>query len=61
MNKLRKIFLLVLIAVVLSLRLAGCGKSEQPSKEQPSQEQSSQEHPSSEHPSSEHPSGEHPK
>ena len=52
MNKLRKIFLFVLIAVVLSLRLAGCSnKSEQPSKE----------HPSSEHPSSEHPSGEHPK
>lgn len=57
MNKLRKILLFVLIAVVLSLRLAGCSnKSEHPSNEQPSKE-----HPSSEHPSSEHPSGEHPK
>ena len=56
MNKLRKIFLLVLMGAVLSISLVGCGhKNEQPSKDQPSQEQPSQEHPSSEHPSGEHP------
>lgn len=67
MNKIRKTFLIVLIALVVSIRLAGCGhKSEQPAQEHPSSEQSTQEKPSSEqptqeHPSSEHPSGEHPK
>ncbi len=61
MDKLRKILLFLLIAVSVSLRLAGCAKSEQPPKEQPTEKQSSEEHPSSEHPAGEHPAGEHPK
>jgi hypothetical protein len=72
MNKIRKAFLIVLIALVASIRLSGCShkseqpaqeqpSSEQPTEEQPSSEQPAQEHPSNEHPSSEHPTGEHPK
>ena len=46
MNKIKKVFVLVLIAVVVSLGLMGCkDNSEQPSKETPSEE-----HPTGEHP-----------
>jgi len=45
-NKMKKLFILVLVAAVVSLGLTGCKqKSEQPTEE----------HPTSEHPSSEHP------
>jgi hypothetical protein len=60
MNKVKMVFVLVLIAAVVSLGLAGC-KSEHPSGEHPSSEHPSKEHPSEEHPSEEHPAGEHPK
>jgi hypothetical protein len=51
MNKLKKVFVFVLVAVVLSLGSTGCSeKSDHPSGD----------HPSGEHPSGEHPSGEHP-
>ena len=57
MNKMKKVFVLLLIVAVVSLGLTGCkGKSEPPPEETPSQE-----HPTEEHPSQEHPSGEHPK
>ena len=46
MDKLKKLFVLVLIVGVLSLSLTGC--------------KDKSEHPTGEHPASEHPSGEHP-
>jgi hypothetical protein len=58
MNKLKKIFVLVLIIAVASLGLTGCkkDKSEHPAGEHPSKEAAPGEHPSpNEHPSSEHP------
>ena len=62
MNKLKKVFVLVLIVAVVSLGLTGCKKkSEHPSVDHPSSEHPSKEAPTEEHPSSEHPSGEHPK
>ncbi|MHC4500503.1 MAG: hypothetical protein ACYS21_15495 [Planctomycetota bacterium] len=62
MNKLRKIFVLLLIAAVVSLGLAGCKDNhEHPTGEHPSSEHPTEETPSEEHPSKEHPSGEHPK
>ena len=52
MNKMKKVFVLLLIVAVVSLGLTGCkGKSEPPPEETPSQE----------HPTEEHPTGEHPK
>ena len=52
MNKMKKVFVLLLIVAVVSLGLMGCkGKSEPPPEETPSQE----------HPTEEHPTGEHPK
>ena len=71
MKKVKKLFVLVLIAGVLSLGLTGCkDKSEHPTGDHPSSEQSTekaatQEHPSGEHPTEEaapqeHPAGEHP-
>ncbi len=47
MNKVKRILVLVLIAVVVSLGLTGCKQDS--------------EHPTGDHPSSEHPAGEHPK
>ncbi len=72
MNKVKKLFVLVLIAGIVSLGLTGCkDKSEHPTGDHPSSEQSTekaatQEHPSGEHPTEEaapqeHPTGEHPK
>ncbi len=71
MNKMKKMFVLVLIVAVISLGLTGCkdkDKSEHPTSEHPSKEITSEEHPTSEHPSEdketiseEHPTGEHPK
>ena len=61
MNKLKKVFVLVLIAAVLSLGSTGCSeKSDHPSGDHPSGEHPSGETPSEEIPSGEHPSGEHP-
>ncbi|UCC97046.1 MAG: hypothetical protein JSW66_14515 [Phycisphaerales bacterium] len=61
MGKLRRIFVLMLIAAVVSLGVTGCeSKSEQPNEEHPTSEHPTEEAPSEEHPSSEHPSGEHP-
>ncbi len=57
MNKAKKLFVLLLIAAVVSLGLVGCKKhGEHPSGDHPSSE-----HPSEEHPTGEHPTGEHPK
>ena len=67
MNKLKKIFMLVLIAAVVAIGVTGCKsksehpEGESPSSEPPAKETPSEEHPSSEHPAGEHPSGEHPK
>ena len=62
MNKVKKIFILVLIVAVVSLGLTGCkDKSEHPSGEHPTSEHPSKETKSEEHPTSEHPTGEHPK
>jgi len=62
MNKVKKIFVLVLIVAVVSLGLTGCkDKSEHPSGEHPTSEHPSKETKSEEHPTSEHPTGEHPK
>ncbi len=62
MNTLKKIFLVLLIAAVVSLGLTGCKqKSEHPSGDHPSGEHPAEETPAEEHPSGEHPSGEHPK
>ena len=62
MNKLKKMFVLVLIAAVVSFGQMGCKQeSEHPSGEHPTSEHPSEETPSEEHPSGEHPSGEHPK
>ena len=62
MNKVKKLFVLVLVVAIVSLNLTGCKKkSEHPSKETTSEEHPTSEHPSEEHPTSEHPSEEHPK
>jgi len=62
MNKVKKVFVLVLIAAVVSLGLTGCKKhSEHPSGDHPSSEHPSKKAPTEEHPTSEHPTGEHPK
>ena len=62
MNKMKKLFVLVLIAAVVALGMIGCkDKSEHPTGEHPSSEHPSKEAPTEETPSSEHPTGEHPK
>jgi hypothetical protein len=66
MNKVKKIFVLVLVAAIVSLGLTGCKqKSEQPAEgtptsEHPAAEESSKEAPAEETPAAEHPTGEHP-
>ena len=61
MDYLKRLFVLVLIATVVSLGGIGCqGTSESPPGEQPAEDHPSDEHPSSEHPSEEHPTSEHP-
>ena len=61
MIKVKKVFVLVLVAAVVSFGLTGCKeKSEPPTEETPSSEQSAQETPSEETPAGEHPAGEHP-
>ncbi len=56
MNKMKNIFMLVLIAAVISLGLTGCkGKSKPPAKETQSEETPSKETPAKEHPAGEHP------
>ena len=70
MDKLKKIFVVVLMAVVVSFSQMGCKQeseppsgdnstSEQAASEHPSEETPSEETPSEEHPTSEHPTGEH--
>ncbi len=66
MKKIKQVFVLLLIAAVVSLCLAGCKDksehptSEQPTEEHPKQEQPSEEHPTEEQPKQEHPTSEHP-
>ncbi|MGB2863808.1 MAG: hypothetical protein WBC05_10825 [Sedimentisphaerales bacterium] len=56
-NKVKKLFVLVLVAAVVSLGLTGCKQD----NEQPAEGTTSGEHPAaSEHPSSEHPTEEAP-
>lgn len=45
-NKMKKLFILLLVAAVISLSLTGCKKEG---------EQPSEDHPTSDHPTSEHP------
>jgi hypothetical protein len=70
MDKIKKLFVLLLIVMVASLGLVGCKKNHEhptgdhPTKktdEHPNKEHPNSEHPNSEHPKSEHPAGEHPK
>ena len=56
MNKVKKVFVLVLIVAVVSLGMMGCKKK----SEHPSGETTSEEHPSKETTSEEHPTEEHP-
>jgi hypothetical protein len=72
MDKLKKLFVLVLIVGIVSLVLTGCKEHEEhptgehpSSSEHPSGEKSAEEHPAGEHPTEkaapqEHPAGEHP-
>lgn len=61
MNRLKKIFVLVLVAVVVSFGMAGCKhEGEHPSGEAVTEEAAPSEHPTTEHPTTEHPAGEHP-
>jgi len=56
MNKVKKVFVLVLVAAVVSLGLTGCKqKSEPPASEQPVSEQAASETPAEETPAGEHP------
>ena len=62
MKKLKKIFVLMLIAAFVSFGLTGCNnKSKPPSETPPTSEHPSKEAPSEDQPTSEHPAGEHPK
>jgi hypothetical protein len=67
MNKVKKLFVLVLIFAVISLGFIGCEhkgdhpSGEHPSGEHPSKGAEANEAPGGEHPGGEHPSGEHPK
>ena len=59
MEKLKKIFVLVLIVAFVSVGLTSCNnKDEHPSGEHPNSVQPSEEHPKGEEPSEEHPKGE---
>ena len=66
MKKIKEVFVLLLIAAVVSLCLAGCkdksepAAGEQPTSEHPTEEHPTEEHPTEEHPKSEHPTSEHP-
>ncbi|MHC5053583.1 MAG: hypothetical protein ACYTKD_02575 [Planctomycetota bacterium] len=58
----RRAFLLLLVAVLLPLLMAGCKeKPEHPRGEHPTSEQPEGEHPKKEGAKPEHPKGEHPK
>jgi len=72
MNKLKHLFVLVLIVAVISLGFTGCkDDADHPSGDHPSGDQSVGEHPSKgaesnetpdgDHPAGDHPAGEHPK
>jgi hypothetical protein len=57
MNIIKKFLIPVMVATVLSLCLASCGKKrEKQAVEQTTKEKKSTEHPTSEHPTKEHPS-----
>jgi len=56
MIKVKKVFVLVLVAAVVSFGLTGCKEKSEP----PAGEQSAEETPSEETPAEEHPAGEHP-
>ncbi len=56
MNKVKKVFVLVLVAAVVSLGLTGCKQESEP----PAGEQSAEETAAEETPAEEHPAGEHP-
>ena len=62
MNKVKKVFVLVLVAAVVSFGLTGCKqKDEQPVEGTPSGEHpAASEHPTEETPAEETPAGEHP-
>jgi len=57
-----RVVLPVLAAAIISISLAGCGKSSEPAKsEHPTGEHPSKVQPSKEEPPKEHPTAEHPK
>ena len=61
MDKIKKVFVLVLIVVVTSLGFVGCKKNqEHPTGDHPTKEHPKNEHPTDEHPKTEHPASEHP-
>ncbi len=51
MIKVKKVFVLVLVAAIVSFGLTGCKQKSEP----PAEEQSAQETPAAEHPAGEHP------
>ena len=65
-NKMKKLFILLLVMTVVSLGSTGCKQhhdhptGEHPSSEHPTEEKKAEEQPAGEHPTSEHPTGEHP-
>jgi hypothetical protein len=72
MDKLKNIFVVLLIAAIVSFGQLGCKQesehpsgdhptSEHPASEHPTEETPTEETPSEEHPAGEHPTGEHPK
>ena len=61
MNKMKKVFVLVLVAAVVSLGLTGCKqKGEQPTEGTPASEHPTEETPTEETPAEETPAEEHP-
>jgi len=61
MNMIKKLFILAVVTVALSLSLANCGKkTEKPAVEESAKETKPNEHPTDEHPTNEHPTNEHP-
>ena len=62
MNKVKKLFVLVLIVAVISLGFTGCKQeSDHPSKGADSNEAPAKKAPAGDHPAGDHPTGENPK
>ena len=56
MNKLRKVFVLILVAAVVSFVLTGCKEKSEPTiGDRPAGETTSEDHPAGEHPTEEAP------